>query len=257
MGAAVAIPADDPETVVRAFLRAVSAHDATRFNELVFPRMGADRLVGTEPVEKARLDDLETEIKTLRLRQLQPLRNRGVTVTPDSAGVYPDGTTTRYMAPFDGQLVVISLVKKSGRWLVDVRWWLRVKEMALRDPKSKPEEKELVIKTFLLNLLRLNRNAVSRSLVTAASVDLVFEGAPQQPEPSDQLPALAIEMPLVEADADEIYPLPSGRLVKRGASQDETVMVGLYGPSEMVFHLRRVNGEWRIAPEPYYHIINR
>ena len=85
----------------------------------------------------------------------------------------------------------------------------------------------------------------------------MFEGAPSVPEPSDVLPSLAIEMPLVEAEPEEVYPLLSGKLVKKNASGDETVMVGLFGPFEIVFLLRRVKGEWRIVPEPYYRIINR
>jgi hypothetical protein len=45
--------------------------------------------------------------------------------------------------------------------------------------------------------------------------------------------------------------------VKRSAAGDETVMVGLYGPFEMVFLLRKIEKEWRIVPEPYYRILNR
>src|SRR6185503_9277252 len=105
-----------------------------------------------------------------------------------------------------------------------------------------------LIKKFLLNLLRLNRRDVARGLVPGADIEIAFEGAPQVPEPSDVLPSLAIEMPLVEAGPDEIYPLLSGKLVKRSAARDETVMVGLYGPFEMVFLLRKIEKEWRIVP---------
>jgi hypothetical protein len=147
-------------------------------------------------------------------------------------------------------------VKREGRWLVDVRWWLKLREMALRDEKTRLDEKELLIKKFLLNLLRLDRRAVINGLVPGAKTDIAFEGAPQVPEPSDVLPSLAIEMPLVEADRDEVYPLLSGKLVKSSADGDETVVVGLFGPFEMVFLLRRVEKEWRIVPEPYYRILN-
>ena len=252
-----AMAADDPEAVLRAFTRAAYSHDAAQFNALVFPRRGAGVLLSNEPVTREKLKEIETEAKVLRVEQLQPFRQRGVAVTPGPGGTYPDGTTTRYMTSFQGDQTVVSLVKKEGRWLVDVRWWLKIREMSLREEKDKPEEKELVIKKFLLNLLRLNRRAVGESLVPGADIDIPFEGAPRVPEPSDVLPSLAIEMPLVEAEGDEIYPLLSGRLVKKDATKDEVVMVGLYGPFEMVFLLRRVNGTWRIVPEPYYRIINR
>ncbi|MEK6407732.1 MAG: hypothetical protein AABN34_12270 [Acidobacteriota bacterium] len=249
--------ADDPEAVVRAFVVAAYSHDATQFNALTFPASAASVLLGKEQVSKERLKEIETAAKALQPKQLQPFRQRGVVVIPGPGGAYPEGTTTRYKTSFETDHTVISLVKKEGRWLVDVRWWLKLREMSLRDEKTRPDEKELVIKKFLLNLLRLNRRAVSESLVPAADIDIAFEGAPRVPEPSDVLPSLAIEMPLVEAEADEVYPLLSGRLVQKSATGDEVVMVGLYGPFEMVFQLRRVKGEWRIVPEPYYRIINR
>ena len=249
--------ADNPEAVVRAFLRAAYSHDAEQFNALVFPRTGTSGLLSTEPVTKERLKEIETEAKATRLEQLQPFRQRGVVVIPGSDGAYPEGTTTRYVTTFGGDQTVITLVKKEGRWLVDVRWWLKIREMSLRGEKDRPEAKELVIKNFLLNLLRLNRRAVSESLVPGADIEIVFEGAPRVPEPSDVLSSLAIEMPLVEAEADEVYPLLSGKLVRKSATGEEVVMVGLYGQFEMVFQLRRVKGEWRIVPEPYYRIINR
>lgn len=248
---------DSPESAVRAFIRAAYSHDVAQFNLLVYPRAGAGVLLSTEPVPQERIQTIESEASALRLRQLQPFREAGKLVTSSPGGVYPDGTTTRYMAPFEGDVSVISVVKKEGRWLVDVRWWLKIREMSLRDEKSKPEEKELVIKKFLLNLLRMNRRAVGESLVPGSNVETVFEGAPRVPEPSDVLPSLAIEMPLIEAEPDEVYPLLSGTLVRKGATEDESVMVGLFGPSEMVFHLRRVKGEWRIVPQPYFRILNR
>jgi hypothetical protein len=251
------IAADDPEAVVRAFVRAAYSHDVVQFNALVIPPNSARVLLSTEAVPKDRLEQIESEAKALRPRQLQPFRQRGLVATPGTDGVYPDGTTTRYSTSFDGDLTVTTVVKKGGQWLVDARWWLKSREMSLRGEKDKPDAKELVIKRFLLNLLRLDRRAVSESLVPDADLGIVFEGAPRMPEPSDVLPSLAIEMPLVEADADEVYPLLSGKLVRKVATGDEAVMVGLYGPFEMVFWLRRVKGEWRIVPEPYYRIINR
>lgn len=249
--------ADDPEAVLRAFVRAAYSHDAAEFNALVFPPNTASSLLSTEAVPKARLEQIETEARTLRPKQLQPFRQRGLVVSPGPDGVYPDGTMTRYTTSFQGDLAVTTLIKRGGKWLVDVRWWLKIQENSLRGEREKPDDKELLIKRFLLNLLRLDRKAVSESLIPGADLGIVFEGAPQVPEPSDVLPSLAIEMPLVEAEPDEVYPLLSGKLVTRGAEPAEAVMVGLYGPFEMVFWLRRVKGEWRIVPEPYYRIINR
>ncbi|MFY9557029.1 MAG: hypothetical protein WAV20_08735 [Blastocatellia bacterium] len=252
-----AMAADNPEAIARAFLRAAYSHDRAQFNAMIFPRAAAQVLLSPEPVAKEKLAEIESESKSVQLRQLQPFRQRGAIVKPGQDGSYPDDTTTRYSTSFQGDQNLISLIKKDGRWLVDARWWLKSREMSLRTANDKPDEKELVIKSFLLNLLRLNRRAVAASLVSGSDIEITFEGAPQVPEPSDVLPSLAIEMPLVEADADEVYPLLSGKLVKRSDTGDETVMVGLFGPFEMVFLLRRIKGEWRIVPEPYYRVINR
>ena len=252
----VGTPADDPEVVVRVFLRAAKSHDAARFNAMVFPQGAGAILISSEPVPNDKLKEIETEASLVKLRQVQPFRLLGVAASRGPGGDYPDGTTTRYLT-LESNSTVVSLVKKEGRWLVDVRWWLKLREMALRDEKTRLDEKELVIKKFLLKLLRLNRRDVARSLVPGADIEIAFEGAPRVPEPSDVLPSLAMEMPLVEADVDEVYPLLSGKLVKRNAAGDETVMVGLYGPFEMVFLLRKIEKEWRIVPEPYYRILNR
>lgn len=249
-------PAEDPESVVRVFLRAAKSHDTARFNAMVFPQGAGAALISSEPVPKEKLKEIESEASSVKLRQVQPFRLLGVSASRGAGDEYPEGTTTRYLT-LESDSTVVSLVKKEGRWLVDVRWWLKLKEMALRDEKIRLDEKELLIKKFLLNLLRLDRRAVIKGLVPGAKVDIAFEGAPQVPEPSDVLPSLAVEMPLVEADPDEVYPLLSGKLVKRSAAGDETVMVGLFGPFEMVFLLRRIEKEWRIVPEPYYRILNR
>ena len=248
--------ADDPEAVVRTFLRAAKSHDVSRFNAMVYPQGAGAVLISSDPLPNEKLKEIETETSSVKLRQVQPFRRLGVPVSRGSGGEYADGTTARYLTLESGSTVV-SLVKKEGRWLVDVRWWLKLREMALRDEKTPLDEKELLIKKFLLNLLRLNRRDVARSLVPGADIEIAFEGAPRTPEPSDVLPSLAIEMPLVEADADEVYPLLSGKLVKKSITGDETVMVGLYGQFEMVFLLRKIEKEWRIVPEPYYRIIDR
>ena len=85
-------------------------------------------LLSTEPVAKERLAEIETESSSLRLKQLQPFRQLGKMVEAGPDGAFPDGTTTRYQTAFEGDLTVISLVKKDGRWLVDVRWWLKFRE---------------------------------------------------------------------------------------------------------------------------------
>ncbi|HMG33609.1 MAG TPA: hypothetical protein VKM94_06710 [Blastocatellia bacterium] len=237
------------------FFRAIYSKNATKFIDLVIPRAGAEVLLGDEASTKD-ASEVEAKLKGLRLEQVQPFRYQGKTLAATKEGQYPDGTTVRYMAADNGNLTIVTLVKKDSRWRVDVRWWLKEREMVVSD-RAATNDKEVAVKKFLLNLLRLNRRAVTESIVPGGDINLVFKDTPSVPEPSDQLYALALEMPLIEPEPEELYPLPSGKLVKKGSSADEAVLVGIYGPTEVVFQLKRVKGEWRIVPEAYYGILNQ
>jgi hypothetical protein len=67
---------DDPEAVVKLFLRAVQLNDAQKLSEMVFPRTAVSLLLGSEPATKARIDEVETEMRALKLRQLSPFGDR-------------------------------------------------------------------------------------------------------------------------------------------------------------------------------------
>ena len=86
---------------------------------------------------------------------------------------------------------------------------------------------------------------------------MLFAGAPSVREPSGVLEATAMEMPLVEVAAGEFYRMPSGRIVEGSTAADRKVIVGLFGPVEMPFVLRRMGGAWRVEAEPYFALINR
>jgi hypothetical protein len=37
-----------------------------------------------------------------------------------------------------------------------------------------------------------------------------------------------------------------------GPPPDRKVLVGLFGPVEIPFVVRRIDGDWRVEPEPYF-----
>jgi len=86
----------------------------------------------------------------------------------------------------------------------------------------------------------------------------IITPAPAEPDHSDQVVLLALEMPLVEIPPNEFYALPSGKIVEGFRdSTKQKLLVGLYGPLEMPFIVRRVGEKWRVVPEPYFKILNR
>ena len=87
-----------------------------------------------------------------------------------------------------------------------------------------------------------------------ASLDLLFRGA--QREPSGMFDALAMEMPLVELRPGEFYPTRD-RIVEGSAQPDVKVFLGQFGVVEIPYVVRRINGEWRVEPQPYYAWFNR
>jgi hypothetical protein len=51
--------------------------------------------------------------------------------------------------------------------------------------------------------------------------------------------------------------MPSGRVVEGVRRDDMKVLVGLYGPLEMPFVVRRIWIRWRVQPEPYFLLISQ
>lgn len=63
---------------------------------------------------------------------------------------------------------------------------------------------------------------------------------------------LALEMGVAAARPGEVVRMPSGTRITAGASPDELVFVGMMGSIEVPFRLRKVKGEWKVVPEPYF-----
>jgi hypothetical protein len=110
---------------------------------------------------------------------------------------------------------------------------------------------------LLASLLRLDRTRAQRYITDARGIDLLFDGAPSQRDPSGVLDASVEEMPLVEVGPGEFFPMPTGRIVEGTQAPDKKVIVGWFGPIEMPFVLHRAGTGWRIEPEPYLALMNR
>jgi len=153
-----------------------------------------------------------------------------------------------------GDSTHVSLVRTREGWRIDLRWWLAMLDMASGPPPS-PDSAEYAARALIASLVELDRQAAAQFVTPDADLDLLFAGAPSEPEPSDQLGALVVEMPLIEIGPGEFCEMPSGRVVEGVQRDDMKVLVGLYGPLEMPFVVERIGTRWRVQPEPYFLLI--
>jgi len=255
-GEGTKMQADSPEPTMRAVIQALFTADQRSLEKhaLAAPKMSL--LVAKPPLTGDDLKRLTEETNRLKFKQVQDYRLAGRPIQSAPSG-YPTGTTARFMAPVRGTLTVIAVVKTIDGWKVDLRWWIKMMEMAGRDAISK-ERPEYVVKSFILALLRLNKTEAGKFVTPETDMNQVFADAPPYAEPSDQLPSLTIEMPLVEAAPEESYPLPSGRIVKGSDKPNERkLLVGWFGPTEMAFEVIKIKNEWKVVALSYFKPLNQ
>lgn len=112
-------------------------------------------------------------------------------------------------------------------------------------------------RAILASLIAMDRKETVRCAVPGANLDILFDGAPSQREPSGYLDALAMEMPIVELSRGEFRILPTGNVVEGSVSSDIKVLVGPMGSVEISFVVRLIGKEWNVEPQPYFALINR
>jgi hypothetical protein len=262
-GAAVPIDGQTPrptspvERAVTALVRSLAMHDAEAFAAATLPHPRAMRLLNREPLSDEAKSEAERRLASLQVRVDEEFLLRGRPAAPDGSGDYPVGTIGHAIAAGQGGPMAVTLVRRPDGWKVDLRWWLAMVDLSEATGPPAEGTTDYAIKRFLLALIGLDRGEALQFAAPGASADLLFEGAPSQREPSGVLEASAMEMPLVEVGPGEFYRLPSGRVVEGSSSADAKVVVGQFGPVEMPFSLRRIDGTWRVEAEPYFVLINR
>jgi hypothetical protein len=244
-----------PQAAIVALLDAIYANDVAAYERVTLQHPHRSKLTQSGRRNDDRLKDLRRDPGGLQIRIQRAFQLKGRDVQPDAAGQYPIGTTARFLAAHGGSPMVVSVVKLSDGWKVDLRWWIAMTELSGSEPpRSSPD---YAIKNLLLAMLGLNKIAAARFVVADAKMDVLWAGAPGYREPSGVLEASVVEMPLIEIGAGEFVELPSGRVVEGAASPDRKVIVGLFGPTEIGFVVRRAGDGWRVEVEPYFRPLNR
>src|SRR5262249_20866482 len=99
---------DDPEQIVRSWFRAIFSGDKAKVNELGLPQKAVEALFGDEPRYKLEPDQVQYALNELKLECVRSFRLQGKDVSRGADGLYPEGTSVRYLAIANGNLTVVS-----------------------------------------------------------------------------------------------------------------------------------------------------
>jgi hypothetical protein len=249
------VSTDTPEPVIRSLVMAIYANDIGAYEKLTVPHPLRARLTVGGRVNESALKELKDYPGGLQIKERRPLLYKGQAAMPGTDGNYPVGTTGFYMVSHHSPMVV-KLVRAADGWKVDLRWWIAMTDIASGKAPGRGSP-ELAIRSMLHAMLRLDRGQAARYLTDPRNIDILFTDAPRQREPSGVLDAAVEEMPLVEVGPGEFYPMAMGPVVEGVTDPNRKVIVGLFGPIEMPFVVRRVSGEWRVEAQPYFDLMNQ
>jgi len=207
-------------------------------------------------VNQDALRELNEDPGGLQIIMKRRFEYRGLAAKPDAAGKYPIGTTAVYVVAHHRSPIVMIVKKQSDGWKVDPRWWIGMVDLA-SDRGPEQGTAAYSARALLAALIGMDRQEAARYAVPGANLDILFDGAPSQREPSGVLDALAMEMPIVELARDEFRVLPMGTIVEGSTLPGVRVLVGLFGSVEIPFVVRLLGNDWKVEPQPYFALINR
>ena len=247
-----------PEAAIRAMVTAMYSNDVAGYEKVTLPHPQRGQLTAGGRRNDDKLRQLKEDPDGLQIKAQRPLLFQGKEAAAAANGQYPVGTTGVYMVAHYGSPMIVPVVRTSDGWKIDLRWWVEMMRVATSQGPPPKDSPEFAIKSMLFDMLALNRAKAATYLADPKTIDTLFLGAPRQREPSGVLESSAAGMPLVEVGPGEFFLLPSGNVIE-GLAPGGTrkVIVGLFGPSEMVFVVQKAGAGWKIVAEPYFGIVNR
>jgi hypothetical protein len=240
-----------PEDTLRRFLIALYSNDGPTYQSLILATEGSNELLGTDKPNSERLTELRTEAAATELRESSPFTLNGAPVVgPD----YPIGTKVSYMTSFQGVLIAAPLKNTDSGWKVNVRYWVEMRRM--HSVKLDKDDPRLIAKIFLFYQLDSKLDKLNEFSSQPLTQDNA--GMPGWPPGGDLDVILSSvgEMPVVKAQPGETFLLPSGEMVTATSSNNEALYVGMYGPVEVPFLLKKIKGNWKVMPQPYYSMLH-
>jgi hypothetical protein len=234
-------PVAEAEQAARGFLYALYANDAADVQRRILPGDDASPLIGRGTLTPAQLDRLREDINGLPMR-----------VGTQSS---PDGAKIVYLTHYRGVGFVLPLQRTSDGWKVDVRFWLAMRNQ--REVRPQKTDPEIVAKSFLCYLLAKEPQALNQFTSQPIKGEEYTAANNLPPGDLDHILSLCVEMPIVRARAGERVVLPSGEVVVGGEHADSVVLIGLMGPVEVPFLLKRVGEAWKVTPQKYFEMLRK
>ncbi len=250
-GSSSKAPANDPEVALRAFMYALYANDSADYQTRIIPVAESAVLIGPQKFTEEQLSKLRKDIDGLRLRQTSGPSFEGKPAAPP----YTVGTKAIYFTQFRGVNLAIPMEVAPDGWKADVRYWLAMRKQNERRPQK--TDPEMVAKAFLFYVLAKKPQALDEVVATPVKSEEYTAANDLPPGDLDQVLSLCAEMPIVRARPKERFLLPSGELVGGSEEQDTLVLVGLMGPIEVPFLMKKTGNAWKIVAQRYFEMLRK
>ena len=239
---------DEPKAVAAAALSSLLLGDRAAFVKVTLPTDGVEAMLRRSPPaadERARID---AQLERVRLStQLPPLfEGRPV----DDGTPPPAGTRIVYVTQLGSSLVPVVVVRTAEGWRADPRYWLaeRTQQTADLEDATPP----MIVKRFLFHIMNRDTEKLAALSYLPQAVEELTRNNDMAGADRGHVAMLCVEMPVAKARDGEVVRMPVGTRITAGSSPDELVYVGLLGTVEVPFRLRKVGGQWKVLPEPYF-----
>jgi len=242
-----AVP-DEPKAVAHEALSSLLLGNAAAFAAVTLPAEGVEAILRPSPPtgeERARIDEA---LSRVNLTTRYPALFEGEPVQDGKAP--PVGTRIVYRTQLGGSLVPVVVVRTATGWKVDPRYW--VAERQQQGGNLEDRTPPMIVKRFLLHIMNRDTDELKALTYVPSAVEELTRNNSMAGADRGHVALLCVEMPVARAREGEVVRTPLGTRVVAAAGAEEAVYVGLLGTIEVPFRLRKVDGAWKVLPEPYF-----
>jgi hypothetical protein len=250
---------DSPETVLRTFIKAMYEGDKATFTKLTIPCAGADAFLASVKMPEKRKKEFESAFGQLQFQRTEPYMLNGREVKPLAQTGYPNGTKAMFVtgskvgkrivaAPGFGTMT-FNCIKMTNDWKLDMRWAIE----AAKRKRYEENGPEIISQKAIYFQIAKDKTNLAKVTIPTANLQPLLQHARLPNGDMDQILSLCQEMVLVRAYPGETLVMPSGELKMAVATSSGTVfLIGMLGPVEIPVEVRKVSGQWKVAPQNYF-----
>lgn len=142
---------------------------------------------------------------------------------------------------------LLPVFREAEAWKVDPRYALAARaSFDEKDPRG-------VVQRFILAVFQKDKKALASIVLlhTEKELDAMLKENKLSAEDRDPLSQLASMMPMASTHTGEELRYPNGEVRTALNDEAEQTYLGLIGFSELPFRVRKVEGLWKVVPQPY------